>query len=221
MSKKENVFIMDLKDSAKKRLTKQSMNSKEKVSVKKSKHQKLIEKRVKKWLPHHDVRLESLIFPTKNGEYLLSLQQFQSDKENGDILIVHGSKLDIFIRHLFDVKKGMQRNKSETNIVIDEWDLNSEQSKHRRELSLLVAMKMKEKLFEAVQKECDGCVHEQPNQAHDLCLAPLDDKIDRCFLQMLYDIDITKINPKFNKEQLVQDHEWLLLTKSNLLACCD
>ena len=153
---------------------------------------------------------------------MLSLRQFQSHKENGDILIVHGSKLDIFIRHLLDAKKGMQRNKSETNIVIDEWDLNSEQSKHRRELSLLVAKQMKEKLFEAVQKECDGCVHEQPNQlAHDLCLAPLDDEIDRCFLQMLNDIDITKINPKFNKEQLLQDHECLLLPKSNLLACCD
>ena len=113
----------------------------------------------------------------------------------------------------------MQQNKSETNIVIDEWDLNSEQSKHRKELSSLVAMEMKQMLFEAVQKECDGCVHEQPNQlAHDLCLAPLEDRIERCFLQMLNDIDITKINAKFNKEQLLQDQEWLSLTKSNLLS---
>ena len=62
---------------------------------------------MKKWLPHHDVKLESLMCPTKNGAYLLSLRQFQSDKENGDVLIVHSSKLDIYNRHLVGMKKSI------------------------------------------------------------------------------------------------------------------
>ena len=111
----------------------------------------------------------------------------------------------------------MQAEKQEANIVIDELDLNSEQSKYRRELSQLVAAKMEKMLFEVVRKECDGCVHEQPNQlAHDLCLASLNEKIERCFSHMMNDIDLVKLKAKCNKEQFLQDEEWLSLTKTNL-----
>ena len=114
-------------DSKEKNSTKKS--TKHVKRVKKSKHQKIVEKRLKQWSPYHDVMLESLMHPTKNGECFLSLRQFQSDnqKDFGDILVLHSSNLDLFIRHLIGMKKRMNENieqdKQETNIVIDEWDL--------------------------------------------------------------------------------------------------
>ena len=100
--------------------------------------------------------------------------------------------------------------------------MNSDQSKYRRELSLLIATEMKSMLFDAVQKECDGCVHEQPNQmAHDVCLAPLNERIERCFLHMMNAIDFEKLDVKCSKELLIQDKEWATLTKNNLLAQYD
>ena len=49
--------------------------------------------------------------------------------------MIDSKNLDHFIEHLIAIKKQIKHNKEETKIVIDEWDLNSDQSKYRRELA--------------------------------------------------------------------------------------
>ena len=134
-----------LQQNSKKSLKKKSKGKITKLQiVKKSKHQKMMEKRLKEWNSSSNCKLsiESIIHPlVQNNGYakgcFLTLRQYQSDNvkksKTDDMLILDNSNMDAFINHLTDAKEKMSKHME--NIVIDEWDIRSEQSKYRRELS--------------------------------------------------------------------------------------
>ena len=118
---------------------------------------------------------------------------------------------------------------------IDEWDINSVQSTYRRELAYYFAKKMYEIFYDVISSKCDGCIDDQPNQqAHDICLQPVDLQILVCFDALLHNVDevaaneyvfknntsMLPINSKkmyLSKEYLKLDIEWLLQVKRLLL----
>ena len=60
------------------------------------------------------------------------------------------------------------------NLIIDEWDINAEQSKCRKVMSELVVERMKGIFWDAVQEECYGCHIKHPSQHQHLCLTDID-----------------------------------------------
>ena len=104
-----------------------------------------------------------------------------------------------------------------SNIIIDEWDIQAAQSSHRRIISELIAKEMKEVFSDVVYANCSGCIDQLENQlGHELCLAPMEEKVHTCFPILMDRINISNFT-NLNKEQLLNDNEWILLTKRSLV----
>ena len=52
----------------------------------------------------------------------------------------------------------------EKKLVIDEWSIDSVQSKFRRDLADVMAKKMNDIFYNTVSENCMGCIEEQANQ---------------------------------------------------------
>ena len=204
-----------------------SLKKHTKKSVPKSKHQKMVEMRLKQWYnsTYKKLQVETFFYHAKNGESLLTLRQHHpentssSKKAFGDFIIFNSSNIDKLINHLQMMKKkcGSKKKITRSNIIIDEWDIHSTQSSHRRIISELIAKEMEKIFSDVVYTKCSGCINQLENQlAHKLCLTPIEEKIDTCFPVMMDKINIDTFT-KLSKEILLNDDEWISLTKHTLV----
>lgn len=101
------------------------------------------------------------------------------------------------------------------DIAIDEVDA---QIKYRSRLSEMVVENIQETFFNCVSEMCNGCRDNIENQLAHLCIASLEEKINTCFLEALkrFDTDSIQINEMnfLNKENLLNDNEWIKMTEN-------
>jgi len=116
-------------------------------------------------------------------------------------------------------------------IVIDEWDINSEQSKYRRTLSELAVEEMEKIFWEVLKLECYGCQVEHPSQRQHQCLMrDIEENVEQLFFTMLQQLDWESLNKQcceltncifknehmLTDEILLRDSEWCCLTEDSL-----
>ena len=171
------------------------------------------------------LQVETFLYHAKNGESLLSIRQYHpentssSRKAFGDFIIFNSSNIEQLIQHLQTVKRGLKKKivKETSKIIIDEWDIQAAQSQHRRTSSELIAKEMKKIFADVVYANCGGCIDQLENQlGHELCLTPIEEKVDACFSILMKKVN-TGAFTKLSKEQLLNDNEWIELTKLNLV----
>lgn len=183
--------------------------------------------RLKQWhnSSYKKLQVETFFYHAKNGESLLTLRQHHpentssSKKAFGDFIIFNNSNIDQLINHLQMMKRRFKKKVTgeTSNIIIDEWDIQSTQSSCRRMTNELVAKEMEKIFVDVVYANCMGCIDGIENQlGHELCLTPMEEKVHTCFPVLMNRIGIDTF-PKLSKEQLLNDDEWIRLTKHNLL----
>ena len=103
-------------------------------------------------------------------------------------------------------------------MIVDEWDIDGEQSKFRKELADEVSKKIAEIFLDVVAENCPGCQEDQPNQlAHEFCLISRDEKFKVLFPHLL---DKIELNPDVCKERLLSDEQFVELTKQKFDMIC-
>ena len=118
------------------------------------------------------------------------------------------------------------------DIIIDEWDLNSEQAKFRKTLSQLFTEKIKGIFWDIVRDNCNGCRIDHPSQRQHICIMlDVDDLIRELFVTLLDYVDWEELNrnccklidEKFtsnkiiSKQVLLDDYEWWNYTEAALI----
>ena len=101
------------------------------------KYRKEIRKRTKQWCENKDgnsggISIETRVHRGNSGSKLVSLRQFQNSTTGkfGDLLLVEVTKIDTLIQQLTYIKE--REDASNRRIIIDECDMNAEQSKYLR-----------------------------------------------------------------------------------------
>ena len=115
-------------------------------------------------------------------------------------------------------------------IVIDEWDINSEQSKYRKTLSELVANEMSNIFWDVLKSECYGCQVEHPSQRQHQCLMrDIEENVEQLFHIMMRQLDWKELNKRccelthhkkeniLTAEILLNDDEWYSYTQETLI----
>ena len=88
------------------------------------------------------------------------------------------------------IENGIIKLKKEEKLIIDEWELDSPQSKLRKVLAELYAKSMVARYSIVSRENCEGCACEAPSQRHHDCIMmPLQDRII-----ILFDVLIEKVN---------------------------
>ena len=193
----------------------------------KLKHKKLIEERMKLWSIGEITSIESCIYPKKdNDNYILSLKQNSSSGKTVGSLVLHNSNLPSFIELLTKIHENQMKN-----IIIDEWDINSEQSKFRRTLSELAVRELKDIFWDVVKEECNGCIIDHPSQRQHPCLNGIEENIENLFITLINRIERKELMKEcceitektfreetmMTKDTLLDDYEWQDLTKQLLI----
>ena len=76
---------------------------------------------------------------------------------------------------------------------------------------------MKKIFTDVVYTNSARCIDGIENKlGHELCLAPMEEKVHTCFPILMDRINISNFT-NLNKEQLLNDNEWILLTKRSLV----
>ena len=97
-------------------------------------------------------------------------------------------------------------------IVIDEWDIESNQSIYRRTLSALAVDKMKNIFRKVIEDNCNGCIIDHPSQLQHPCLFGVScDKVEEHFEQLLTKIDLNQLNVECCKKKGYENLLYLLL----------
>ena len=116
------------------------------------------------------------------------------------------------------------------NIIIDEWDINSNHSLYRKELAKIYASHMTKNFNDVIKMRCEGCQLELENQlGHDLCImSDMKEQVDACFNTLFKKVDNYKANEQcfellkdrfsiattdkqlyLNTSQLMNDNDWI------------
>ena len=100
---------------------------------------------MKKWTNESDrgsIVIGTLTHPLNDSKALIPLRQFRMNEEMiksskaafVDMMIIHSDNLNLFINRLQTIRDNLIDNTFD-EIVIDEWHMNTEQSKLRKQLS--------------------------------------------------------------------------------------
>ena len=112
-------------------------NKSEKKVGKSSRHLNVLRRRLKKWTNESDrgsIVIETLTHPMKDSKALISLCESQMNEETkrkskvGDLMLIHSANLNLFIKRLQKIRDNLNDNTLD-GIIVDKWDINSEQSK--------------------------------------------------------------------------------------------
>ena len=131
-------------------------------------------------------------------------------------------------------ENGFNNSKGAEKLIIDEWELDSPQSKLREVLAELYAKSMVARYLDTSRENCEGCACDASSQRHHDCIMiPLQDRIN-----ILFDVLIEKVNEEdinkmaldtmyeegnevkggsISKEILKKDEEWI--ERVNELMC--
>jgi len=138
------------------------------------------------------------------------------------LLVIHKDNREQFINQLTKINDDI-KTKSTKDVVIDEWHLNSNQSKFRKELSDFVVEKMKYMFWPIVKEECYACETEEPTQRYHQCLADIETNVPNIFEKLLKRIDLIKLcfeckQDVITAEELLSDEEWCERTIQELIV---
>ena len=172
------------------------------------------------------IRISPGVLKVNDGQVsknLYYLQQYhpenkrQSKEAFGHVLFFEAESIEDLQNLL---QKLSEHNKTIKNkVIVDEWDIDSEQSKFRKELADEVSKKIAEIFLDAVAENCPGCQEDQPNQlAHEFCLISRDEKFKVLFPHLL---DKIELNPDVCKERLLSDEQFVELTKRKFDMICE
>ena len=150
-----------------------------------------------------------------------------------DVIFTRISDVPALIEQLqktYDEHKKKQDKQTATDIVIDEWDINSNQSIYRKELAKIYVEHMSKDFVTVLHEQCTGCQLQEENQlGHQLCLMDdIDQQIRICFAVLLKRVDNFNANEQcferlkdsfiaattdkhvfLDTTQLVNDNEWI------------
>jgi len=194
----------------------------------KLKHINVLKRHLKRWSksPHRgNIMIETLVHPLKDGKSLLSLRQFQLNEEksaSGNLLVIHEDNIKCFSKQLSKISDDIKA-KLVKDVVIDEWHLESNQSKFRRELSDFTVEKMKYMFWPVVKEECYACEIGEPSQRYHQCLANIETNVSNIFDKLLKRIDWVKLcfeckQNVITAEELLKDEEWCERTINKLIV---
>ena len=134
------------------------------------------------------------------------------------------------LQKTYDEHKKKQDKQTATDIVIDEWDINSNQSIYRKELAKIYVEHMSKDFVTVLHEQCVGCQLQEGNQlGHQLCLMDdIDQQVRICFAVLLKRVDnfianeqcFERLKDSFiaattdkhvflDTTQLVNDDEWI------------
>ena len=175
------------------------------------------------------IRISPGVLKVNDGEsskMFYYLQQYhpenkrQSKESFGNVIVFEEHTIDSLknlLQKLSDYKKSTVKI-NQNKLIVDEWDIESEQSTFRRELADTVSKKIAEIFFDAVTENCAGCQENQLNQlAHEFCLLSRDEKFNILFPQLLEKIEL---NQDICKQQLLSDQQFIELTKRKFDNIC-
>lgn len=210
-----------------------NMKSLKKKNVKSLKHLKVLKRRLNKWTKesdHGDIMIETLTQPLKNNKALISLRQFRKSEEEekkkkskaafGELMVIHSDNLNSFIKGLQKIRDNLNVNNTMNEIIIDEWHINSDQSKWRKQLSLFAAKEICILYWPLAKETCYACEINEPSQRRHQCCQEPQQNLPHLFEQLVRQIDWSKFSEElenFNVETLLDDDEWYENTKD--LSC--
>ena len=122
-------------------------------------------------------------------------------------------------------ENGFKNPKGADKLIIDEWELDSSQSKLRKVLAELYAKTMVARFSDASRENCEGCACDAPSQRHHDCIMmSIQDRIDILFgvlIEKVNEDDINKMaldmmreegneikGDSISKDILKKDEEW-------------
>ena len=89
--------------------------------------------------------------------------------------MVHSDNLNLFIKQLQKIRVNLSDNML-NGIIVDEWDINSEQSKLRKQMSEFAAEEIRILYWSVVKEMCYACDINEPSQhRHQCCQEPQKD----------------------------------------------
>ena len=113
----------------------------------------MMEMRLKQWYnsSYKKLQAETFLYRTKNGGSLLSIRQYHLENNSSSkkaFIIFNSTNINQVINHLQMVKCGSKKilTGETSNIIIDEWDIQSVQSSQKRVTSELIAKEMEKYL---------------------------------------------------------------------------
>ena len=200
-------------------------------------HNKNLLKRLRKFSScetvYHEFHLSS---NAEDVSYVIQRQYTICDGKKAtrdDVIFTRISHLPALIEQLqktYDEHKKKQDKQTATDIVIDEWDINSNQSMYRKELAKIYVEHMSKDFVTVLHEKCVGCQLQEGNQlGHQLCLMDdIDQQIRICFAVLLKRVDNFNANEQcferlkdsfiaattdkhvfLDTTQLVNDNEWI------------
>ena len=172
---------------------------------------------MKKWTNESDrgsIVIETLTHPLNDSKALIPLRQFRmnevmiksSKAAFGDMMIIHSDNLNLFINRLQTIRDNLIDKTFVDEIVIDEWHINTEQSKLRMQLSQFVAEEIRILYGLVARETCHACEINEPSQSRHQCCQEPQKKLPNLFEQLIRRIDW----PRFSGELENVDVEALL-----------
>ena len=195
---------------------KKIMKSSKKKIGKSSSH---LKKRLNKWMNESNrgnIVIETLTHPLENNKALVSLRQFRMNEDTkkkskvGDLMVIHSDNLNLFIKRLQEIKDNLSDNML-NGIIVDEWHINSEQSKLRKELSEFAAEEIRILYWPVAKETCYACEINEPSQRRHQCCQEPQKNLSLLFDQLIKRINWSKFpeeSGNIDVETLLDDDEW-------------
>ena len=174
---------------------------------------------MKKWTNESDrgsIVIETLTHPLKDSKALISLCQFQMNEETkrkskvGDLMVIHSDNINLFIKRLQKIRDNLNDNTLD-GIVVDEWHINSEQSKLRKQLSEFAAEEIRILYWPVAKETCYACEINEPSQRRHQCCQEPQKNLSLLFEQLIKRINWSKFSEDLGNidiETLLDDDEW-------------
>ena len=132
----------------------------------------------------------------KANNFLMLSQRSIKAERNFNSILVHYKYIPHMLQEMqklytnLCMENGFNNSKGAEKLIIDEWELDSTQSKLRKILAELYAKSMVAPYSDSSRENCEGCACEAPSQRHHDCIMmPLQDRII-----ILFDVLIEKVN---------------------------
>ena len=132
----------------------------------------------------------------KPNNFVILFQKPMKSGSKSNVVSIHYNIIPTMLKQMHKlyldlcVENGIFKPKKEDKLIIDEWELDSPQSKLRKVLAELYAKSMVVRYSDASRENCEGCACEATSQRHNDCIMmSLQDRIN-----ILFDVLIEKVN---------------------------
>ena len=137
----------------------------------------------------------------KANNFLMLSQRSIKAERNFNSILVHYKYIPHMLQEMQKLytnlctENGFNNSKGAEKLIIDEWELDSPQSKLRKVLAELYAKSMVAPYSDSSRENCEGCACEAPGQRHHDCIMMLlQDRIIISFDELIEQVNEEDIN---------------------------